>query len=85
MPVSVRFGDPVMCRDQESVRDFGVRIHVAVSQLLDEDATNWWDARRRAARGSTPEASGPAVAGWRRVWAQTAPPVVSDRQPVWHR
>ncbi len=85
MPVSVRFGDPLSCGAGESVRDFGVRIHGAVSQLLDEDASTWWDARRRAANGATPDASGPAVAGWRRVWAQTAPPVVTDRQPVWRR
>jgi len=85
MPVSVRFGDPLTCGAGESVRDFGVRIHGAVSQLLDEDASTWWDARRRAANGATPDASGPAVAGWRRVWAQTAPPVVTDRQPVWRR
>src|SRR6185436_9060668 len=55
MPVSVRFGDPVTCGAGESVRDFGERIHGAVAQLLDEDASTWWDAVRRAASGATPD------------------------------
>ena len=56
------------------MRRFAARIEAAVAAVLDEDRTTWWEARRRAARGETPDAAGPAVAQWRRVWEQTAPP-----------
>src|SRR3712207_7555696 len=37
----------------------------AVATLLDEERTSWWEARRRAAAGQTPDPSGPQVAQWR--------------------
>jgi 1-acyl-sn-glycerol-3-phosphate acyltransferase len=85
-PVSVRFGRPLIPAEGESARDLAPRISAAVAQLLDEDASTWWEAQRRAAAGRTPDASGPAVATWRRVWAQTSAPEVPGgpgRRRVW--
>lgn len=82
-PVRVRYGRPLFPRDGEGPRDFGKRISSAVAQLLDEDRTTWWQAIRNAADGTTPSPSGPDVADWRRIWAQTAPPEVDRRRRVW--
>lgn len=41
----------------------------AIAVLADEQATDWWSARRRAADGTTPARRGPAASGWRRSWA----------------
>jgi 1-acyl-sn-glycerol-3-phosphate acyltransferase len=83
LPVRVRFGEPVWPGDDESPRAFAPKIRAAVARLLDEDATNWWDATRRAARGETPDPAGPPVASWRRIWAQTAPPAEGRRRGAW--
>lgn len=88
-PVTVRFGEPLHAAPGESARDFATRIREAVAVLLDEEATSWWDARRRASTGTTPDPSGPAVAQWRRVWTQSAPPEgigsSAPRRLRWHR
>jgi 1-acyl-sn-glycerol-3-phosphate acyltransferase len=72
--LTIRFGEPLEPRADESVRDFAPRIKDAVAALLDEDRTTWWEARRRAAGGRIPDPSGPQVAQWRRVWEQTESP-----------
>ena len=82
-PVRVRFGAPLQPGRDEGAREFAPRIHAAVAQLLDEDATDWWQARRRAAAGDTPDPGGPQVARWRRIWAQTAPPRTGHRRGAW--
>ena len=71
--VAVRYGDPLYPAEGESARDFAPRISAAVSALLDEEATTWWEARRRVALGASPSQSGPDAARWRRVWESTAP------------
>jgi len=73
--VTIRFGEPLVCGSEESVREFAPRIKDAVAALLDEDRSTWWEARRRAAAGATPDPSGPDVAQWRRVWEQSESPV----------
>ena len=88
--LTVRFGEPLRAHEGESVRDFATRVRDGVAVLLDEDRTTWWEAKRRAAGGTTPDPSGPAVAQWRRVWAQTeSPEVVSEpsgrRLAAWRR
>jgi len=86
--VTVRFGEPLHARQGESARDFAPRVRLAVATLLDEERTTWWESRRRAATGQTPDPSGPAVAQWRRVWEQTQPPVVDSGSPApraWRR
>ncbi len=71
--LTVRFGEPLYPGEGESARDFAPRVKDAVSSLLDEDRSTWWQARRRAASGATPDPGGPATAQWRRVWEQTEP------------
>jgi 1-acyl-sn-glycerol-3-phosphate acyltransferase len=77
-PLMVRFGEPLRARPEEAPRDFAARIEQAVAVLLDEDRSTWWEARRRLASGRTPKPSGPEVAQWRRVWAQTESPAVGE-------
>ncbi|GAB3820650.1 lysophospholipid acyltransferase family protein [Kribbella italica] len=71
--VAVRYGDPLHAKDGESAREFAPRIAAAVSALLDEESTTWYEARRRVATGASPSQSGPDAARWRRVWESTTP------------
>lgn len=72
--LTIRFGPPVRAGSGETARDLAPRIRAAVATLLDEDTSDWWQARQRAVRAQTPDPTGPDVAQWRRVWTQTAPP-----------
>ncbi|WP_249423863.1 lysophospholipid acyltransferase family protein [Nocardioides coralli] len=86
--LTIRFGEPLVAGPDESARDFAPRLRQAVATLLDEDRTTWWEARRRAAQGETPDPGGPQVARWRRVWEQTASPTGDEtrRRPrAWRR
>ena len=86
--LTVRFGEPLHPGEGESARDFAPRIRDAVAALLDEDRSTWWEARRRASSGATPDPAGPAVAQWRRVWEQTEPVSADpDESPLrpWRR
>jgi 1-acyl-sn-glycerol-3-phosphate acyltransferase len=65
----VTFGAPLRPADGEDARRMGDRIERAVAELGDESLTDWYSARRRAARGETPSLVGPAATGWRRAWA----------------
>ncbi len=69
--VAVRYGDPLHAAEGESAREFAPRISAAVSALLDEESTTWYEARRRVATGASPSQSGPNAARWRRVWEST--------------
>jgi 1-acyl-sn-glycerol-3-phosphate acyltransferase len=71
--VAVRYGDPLRPAEGESAREFAPKISAAVSALLDEESTTWYEARRRVATGASPSQSGPDAARWRRVWESTAP------------
>ncbi len=73
--VDVRFGTPLRPLEAaqagarpEDARRFAARIEEAVAVLADEAATDWWQARRRAAEGVTPDVRGPASSPWRRAW-----------------
>jgi 1-acyl-sn-glycerol-3-phosphate acyltransferase len=86
--LTIRFGEAVRPELGESPRTFAPKVKAAVAGLLDEDSSTWWEARRRAAAGSTPDPSGPKVAQWRRVWEQSASPDPSpERSPLtaWRR
>lgn len=74
--LTIRFGEPLRPAAGETARDFAPRVEGAVAALLDEDRTTWWESRRRIANGQTPKPSGPDVAQWRRIWAQTEAPEV---------
>ncbi|ADB32105.1 phospholipid/glycerol acyltransferase [Kribbella flavida DSM 17836] len=82
--VAVRYGDPLWPAEGQSARDFAPRIAAAVSALLDEESTTWYEARRRVAAGASPSQSGPDAARWRRVWESTAPVVPAEsRRRAW--
>lgn len=87
--VTIRFGEPLRPDPGEPVRDFGDRLRDAVARLHDEEETTWWESRLRAARSATPDPSGPDVAVWRRVWAQSESPQVDHprlrRRAAWRR
>jgi len=81
--VHVRYGRPLHKAHDEETRAFGARINTAVATLLDEDRSNWYGARLRAATGTTPAPSGPPVANWRRVWESSASPTSRRRAKAW--
>jgi hypothetical protein len=54
------------------VRRLAAEVERAINELADEQVTDWWTARRRAAAGSTPSLTGPSAGAWRRNWALTA-------------
>lgn len=67
--VRVTYGVPLHPIDGESATRFAERIERAVAELADEATTNWWQARQRAAAGTTPALTGPDAPAWRRAWA----------------
>jgi 1-acyl-sn-glycerol-3-phosphate acyltransferase len=85
-PLTVRFGEPLVPQEGESVREFAPRIRAAVARLLDEDRTSWYASLRRAASDATPDPAGPPVAQWRRVWdASRSPDPDPGRIRAWGR
>jgi 1-acyl-sn-glycerol-3-phosphate acyltransferase len=64
----ITFGHVVRPGGGEDARDLSVRLEQAVAVLADEQATDWWSARRRAGAGRTPALTGPAGGAWRRTW-----------------
>src|SRR3954452_9492557 len=66
---TITYGTPLRADEGEDARAFAARVERAVASLADEQATDWWTARRRAAGAGTPTLSGPPNAGaWRRQW-----------------
>jgi 1-acyl-sn-glycerol-3-phosphate acyltransferase len=82
-PVRLRFGPAVRAGPGEEPRAFGDRIRASLARLMDEDASTWWEASRRAAEGTTPDPAGPPVARWRRIWAASAPPGQPASRRAW--
>jgi len=68
---NVTFGHPLRPPPGVDARRLAVDIERAVDVLADEQATDWWSARRRAAAGTTPSLTGPSAGAWRRTWALT--------------
>jgi 1-acyl-sn-glycerol-3-phosphate acyltransferase len=68
----VSFGSPIRPDPGIDARDLAVRIEKTLEVLADEQQSDWWTARRRAAAGRTPALTGPAGAKWRRSWALTS-------------
>jgi 1-acyl-sn-glycerol-3-phosphate acyltransferase len=71
----VTFGRPMTVHEGEDARGFAARIEAEIAALADEQATDWWTARRRAAAGASPALTGPSAGAWRRAWA--LPPTTS--------
>ncbi len=65
----VVFGAALRPAEGENTRRYNARIEAAVTALGDEALTDFWTARQRAARGSSPKLTGPEYNGWRRQWA----------------
>ncbi len=68
-PTRVVFGTPLHPAVGESSRAFAGRIERAIEVLADEAGHGFWEARRRAAAGTTPSLRGPDAISWRRSWA----------------
>ena len=70
-PASTRitFGSPIRPTADVDARELATQIEAALGVLADEQLTDWWTARRRAAAGRTPALTGPAGGAWRRSWA----------------
>ncbi|HEX4863797.1 MAG TPA: hypothetical protein VFV02_06980, partial [Acidimicrobiales bacterium] len=70
---TVTFGRPLRADPglgaSAAARELAARLEREIAALADEQTTDWWTARRRAAAGSTPALTGPDVGAWRRSWA----------------
>ncbi|MEM8902207.1 MAG: lysophospholipid acyltransferase family protein [Actinomycetota bacterium] len=64
----VVFGRPFRTGADEDHRDVAARLQAEVAALADEVSSDWWTARRKAARGESTDLAGPPVARWRRNW-----------------
>jgi 1-acyl-sn-glycerol-3-phosphate acyltransferase len=75
-PASTRvsFGHPLAPVPGMDARDLAANIEGALEVMADEQQSDWWSARRRAARGQTPRLTGPAASTWRRSWALSERP-----------
>jgi 1-acyl-sn-glycerol-3-phosphate acyltransferase len=73
--VAVRYGTALEAQPAESAEVFTTRIHRAVADLIDEDASTWWRVRRDPGHeiGDDPSAR------WRRIWQQSEEPTAGGR------
>lgn len=65
----VTFGQPLRPTPKGDARELAARIERSLAVLADEQATDWWTAKRHAASGHTPSLTGPDGGAWRRVWS----------------
>lgn len=63
------FGRPLHPGAGEGAREFATRVEREIAVLADEQARGFWEARRRAATGASPDLTGPVAGHWRRSWA----------------
>ena len=87
----VTFGRPLRASPGASgssseARALAEQLEQAVAALADEQTTDYWTARRRAASATTPPLTGPQSGAWRRTWAlgprdQDRPRTSSRRWP----
>ena len=81
--VHLVFGAPMSPEEGEDARRFAARLETTVAALADEWSTDWWSARRRAAKGATPALTGPAGGAWRRAWALDADAASRSGRRAW--
>lgn len=77
-PTRITFGTPLHSEPAEDARHLGTRIEQSLAVLADETSSDFWSARRRAARGTSRSARGPEASAWRRAWALGPPPEQND-------
>lgn len=81
---TVTFGKPLYALEGEDPRELAARVEREVAVLADEQASDWWSARQRAASGDTPSLAGPDASEWRRSWSLGEGRRPSrSRQPRW--
>jgi 1-acyl-sn-glycerol-3-phosphate acyltransferase len=68
-PTHVSFGRPLRPGSGTDRRALALELEAAIAALADEQTTDWYTARKRAASGLTPPLTGPDAAAWRRSWA----------------
>jgi 1-acyl-sn-glycerol-3-phosphate acyltransferase len=66
---NITFGRPIRSVPGGDPRALAADLEAAVAALADEQTTDWWTARKRAAARTTPSLLGPEVGSWRRAWA----------------
>ncbi len=65
----VAFGSPIFAQEGESTRSMAQRISESTNALADELASDWWQARKRQHKGTSPKPYGPDTVSWRRHWS----------------
>jgi 1-acyl-sn-glycerol-3-phosphate acyltransferase len=65
----VTFGRPLRPEPGGDPRVLADQLERSVAALADEQTTDWWTARRRAAARTSPSLTGPEAGAWRRTWA----------------
>ncbi len=78
---AVVFGQPLEPADGEDARTFAERIESKINELADEFGSGWWEARKRAHAGTTPDLHGPDGGAWRRRWALGPSPSEKRQSP----
>jgi 1-acyl-sn-glycerol-3-phosphate acyltransferase len=68
-PTHVTFGRPLRPQVGGDPRALAADLEQAVAALADEQTTDWWTARKRAAARTSPSLTGPQAGAWRRTWA----------------
>jgi 1-acyl-sn-glycerol-3-phosphate acyltransferase len=68
-PTYVTFGRPLRPEPGGDPRVLADQLERTIAALADEQTTDWWTARRRAAVGTSPSLTGPDAGAWRRAWA----------------
>ncbi|MEO1062564.1 MAG: lysophospholipid acyltransferase family protein [Actinomycetota bacterium] len=81
-PTKVVFGRPFRPGDDEDHRAVAARLQAEVAALADEVSSDWWSARKKAARAESTDLAGPPVARWRRNW-QLEERRRSTSRPTW--
>ncbi len=65
----VTFGRPLRPEPGGDPRVLADQLERSIAALADEQTTDWWTARRRAASRTSPSLTGPDAGAWRRTWA----------------
>ncbi len=78
---AVAFGSPMRLEEDEDVRLFAKRVQKRVDELADEFSSGWWEAKKKAHAGVTPDLNGPQAGAWRRRWALGPKPGQKRKSP----
>jgi 1-acyl-sn-glycerol-3-phosphate acyltransferase len=75
----VTFGRPLRSSPGDDPRALATDLEREVAALADEQTTDWWTARKRAAARTSPSLTGPDAGAWRRTWALDGAPALARR------